>query len=498
MTHVTLDPKAATDDANKAGRTALDPWPPAEPATRRVLIAVAVIGVVGDAALRSDVVSYAGGSAAVVGSIALLATGRFRTRQSQALVVASGLFGIWLGLRTSPWLIPFDVFAVGLLLVLAAFVARSGNIFDLTPLAFARRGGESSIECFDVPGFLVAPTRGSRLGVIARGVGIAAPILAAVIALLASADRVFASLIGFDRLDATDVGAHVTYFIMAVLAAGAVVRVASSEVPLAGARPRRAIGEAEASVVLIALSAVLAVFGLAQLVDLVDAEDSVIGVEHAEYARSGFFQLLFVAAIVVLVVLGARAIAHPFGSVGGGRLRRFGVATCTLTLPVVAVSVVRLARYQDEFGLTMLRLYSTVAAVVIGVLLVLVALALGGVGGGRSWLPGAFVTVGLVALFGLNVANPEAIVARVNLERDDPIVAVDGRYLSALSDDAIPTIVARLDRLDGPGRTVLVTELCADRSRPSRGLAGHRSRGQADDALSALCSPLPFTPEIRG
>jgi hypothetical protein len=61
----------------------------------------------------------------------------------------------------------------------------------------------------------------------------------------------------------------------------------------------------------------------------------------------------------------------------------------------------------------------------------------------RGWSrPFAAMTVlsGFATLIGLNVANPELLVARVNLGRSTASQEVDYAYLSRLSGDAVPAV----------------------------------------------------------
>jgi hypothetical protein len=145
--------------------------------------------------------------------------------------------------------------------------------------------------------------------------------------------------------------------------------------------------------------------------------------------------------------------------------RRFAVLSCVvcgLTLLIVAVAVRRLALYSDAYGLTMLRLYCTIFAGWIGVVLVLLTAWLAGLRADRAWFPAAAAACGLAVLLGLNVANPEALVARTNLQRDAS-VETDTRYLtSELSDDAVPTIAELLPTLDADARRDVLGRLCGE------------------------------------
>jgi hypothetical protein len=62
---------------------------------------------------------------------------------------------------------------------------------------------------------------------------------------------------------------------------------------------------------------------------------------------------------------------------------------------------------------------------------------------------------GFVATLALNLVNPDALIARTNLDRPK----VDVGYLAGLSDDAVPALVAGLDRLEPAQRRYLAAAL---------------------------------------
>jgi hypothetical protein len=469
-----------------------------EPANRRVVFGIIAIGVTGDVALRSGFVTAGGAIAIVVVAAALLWSGRLVRVEARLLALAAPMFGVFLALRQSPWLIPFDVAAAVGLFVVASMFAHSGSLFDVSPLNFCERSLHGLAHSSVAPAFVAQPLRGRRSGAVLRGVLLAVPIVVVLVALLASADRVFATLLGLDSLDVGDVFAHVVLFCLAAWIGAAFLRVASANEPTPVGPMRRVLGALEAAIVLGAVGVLLGVFAVAQLLDAFGTAEHIVearNIDYAEYARSGFFQLLWVAGIVIVVVMSVRALTRSDGSGVSPMIVRLGVLNSALTVLVVAVSIKRLALYQDEYGLTMLRLYSTAAAYAIGVILVLVALTIAGVGAGRVWLPGAVVIVGLVALFALNIVNPEAYVARANLERSEPMLeseasgyrGIDRDYLLDLSPDAVPTIVARLDRLAPDARAHVIDALC-DRPATTRNwISFNRSTDRARAALDTIC-----------
>ena len=139
----------------------------------------------------------------------------------------------------------------------------------------------------------------------------------------------------------------------------------------------------------------------------------------------------------------------------------------------------------------MLRLFSFVFAVWIGVVLVLAGVALAGVGADRAWLVGVALAVGLTLLLGLNVANPEAVVVRHNVDRATRGQPVDPLYLAELSDDAVPALVRALPRLQEPERFAVLDAACAGEGSSFDGwAAANTSRRRAMDARRQVCRPV--------
>ena len=154
---------------------------------------------------------------------------------------------------------------------------------------------------------------------------------------------------------------------------------------------------------------------------------------------------------------------------------------------MVFVALRLLGLYQDAFGLTMLRLYSQVFAVWLGGVFVLLAASLAS-GNRRSWLPAMAAASGLVALLALNVANPEAIVVRHNVDFAESSGRFDPAYLAGLSDDAVPALVQALPRLQPEARAQVLAVVCATRP-PSPGFWGYNaSVDSATEARNQACA----------
>jgi len=202
--------------------------------------------------------------------------------------------------------------------------------------------------------------------------------------------------------------------------------------------PQFLLGMPEAFAILGGLTVVLMLFSVVSA-RCAFAPDSCIlpkGVTYSSYAREGFWQLLAVAAIVLMTVL---SVPHRAKATTLGLQQAVRVSASVLvaaTLPMLLSAVNRMMLYEDAYGFTRQRVLSQVVCVFVGLLLVWRALTL------WTW-PHRFA-VGVVAasvlvLAGFNAMNPDAFIARKNVERSG---FLDVGYLRALSADAAAVLRA--------------------------------------------------------
>src|ERR687885_652496 len=126
-----------------------------------------------------------------------------------------------------------------------------------------------------------------------------------------------------------------------------------------------------------------------------------------------------------------------------------------LLLAVVASALERLWIYQQEYGLTELRVYATALVLWLGIVLLWFC---GTVlrRRRRSFAVGALVA-GFAAVVAMNVLNPDALIARTNVARPH----ADVGYLARLSADATPTLLRALPSLPRPEQRRLAAALLA-------------------------------------
>ncbi|MET9512894.1 DUF4173 domain-containing protein [Streptomyces flavidovirens] len=288
-------------------------------------------------------------------------------------------------------------------------------------------------------------------------------------ALFASADAAFADLLGGLSPDVSVADGPWRTFLFAVGLLGALAAARTAAAPMRWdrleIRPGRARGRAEWALPLVVLNLLFAAFIAVQLAVLFGGYDKVLsetGLSYAEYARQGFWQLLWATLLVLLVI----ALALRFAPRGGDRDRalvRSVLGTlCVLTLVVVASALRRMDLYVDAYGLTRLRI--SVAAVELWLGLVIVLIMAAGVLGSR-WLPRAVAASAAAAVLAFGLISPDGLVAQQNVARYGDTGKLDVHYFQDLSADAVPA----LDTLPEPQRSCALVGIAGrlkDRNEP--------------------------------
>jgi Domain of unknown function (DUF4173) len=241
------------------------------------------------------------------------------------------------------------------------------------------------------------------------------------------------------------------------------------------------LGTTEVAIALGALNALFLAFVLVQFRYLFGGQGLVEARAHltyAEYARHGFFELLAVAVLVLLVLLAADALVP--GRKGGGALvfRCLCAGLLALVFVVMASALQRMRLYEHAYGLTQLRVYAVGIIAWLGVVFAWYGVTVLR-GRRRSFALGA-VVAGFAATAVLNLVNPDALIVRTNLDRS----RVDVPYVAGLSDDAVPAMLERLPTLRPDLRRALALELMRRSSGGGDWRSFNLARSRADRLLA--------------
>jgi len=181
------------------------------------------------------------------------------------------------------------------------------------------------------------------------------------------------------------------------------------------------------------------------------------GYTYAEYARRGFFELLIVAVLSMVMILGLNWITRRESK---RQIRSFN-SLSSLMVGFVLVMILsafrRMRLYESTFGYTELRLYGYLFMIWLALLMGWFLITL--------WKqPQNFAIGFLLATIGylatLNLLNPDAFVTRQNEARYQQTNDLDVAYLTTLSADAVPELIKALVLVRGDPQLV-TTPACA-------------------------------------
>ncbi|HEX6313405.1 MAG TPA: DUF4173 domain-containing protein, partial [Gemmatimonadaceae bacterium] len=380
-------------------------------------------------------------------------------------------------------------------------VVRVGVLCVAGPLGWGRGDPDPAVRA----------SRLARSGrTILRGALMALPALLLLGALLMSADEVFARMVRDTfQVDLEVLVQHVVVTaVFAWLTAGFLRALFVRDDEIMGYLrvPQPALAAAEVSVAVWILNLLFIAFMAVQLRYLFGGANLVEvtpGLTYAEYARQGFFELVATATLVVPILLVADWAAAGNATRSRAGLRGAAIVLVVLLLGVIASAAYRMRLYQQAYGLTEDRLYVSVFIVWLSVVLVWLVLTV--LRDRRERFALGSIMAGLMCIAGLYVVNPHGLIARVNLDRAVAGEQYDGKYLYALSADAVPVIVDRLQLLPEGERCSAVRMLRERWSGERRGgwrtwnLSDWRARRLvAPLVLPAVCPPVPAAEPAPG
>jgi hypothetical protein len=467
----------------------------ADRAPRRLIGIALAAGLTLELGLRGGVSNAVVAAGLVLVVLALITDGRVRRREARPLAVAALVPVAFLAVRASPWLAASNLGAAAALIGTSVLYSQSGSVLDATPGRLIERGlsalGRSAAVGTVVRAAVpdLAPRERDRLTRVALALLVTVPMLALLVTLLASADAVFASFLTPD-VGLGPIAGHA--FLTLVLAPMVLCLALAASAPVTDRDRSGGFGAVEVVTMLALAAVVLGLFVVSQLVALTDAGQRVVesaGLTPAEYARSGFFQLCWATGLLLGFLGLVRALATP-EALEQRPVRWLGAAVPALALGLVVVSLRRMALYDRAFGLTMLRLWVVGAAVWMGSVLVMTVVRNLGQGSGRRWLVAGAGVAALALVLVADIADPEAFVARHNIERARQGAELDGNYLASLSPDAVPTIAGAIEDADDPWEQDDLVVALECRHQEQGAAALNLAKARAAEARRDVCPTL--------
>ncbi len=442
---------------------------------RIALAAALIVGVAGDVLLRAGPwgTGFSLWVALVVGA-AIVTTWSGQRRiapLAMAFLAAAVLFGACLSLRDSPELRVLNIAGALIAMVMALLAGRGLRLGSASVVQYVSAVIVGARSAISAP--IMAATKGmgrptdrsARLAVrVLLAVLLAAPLLLLFGALLTAADPVFGHLVR--TAFGIDIGRLISHAVVITLlswsAGGYLLALLHRGGPPLEGTPRwlPTLGLIEVGIPMTALALLFVAFIGVQAGYLFGGEALVratVGLSFAEYARSGFFELVAASGLMIPVVIAADMLLRQDDPRTVRWFRRIARLQILCVGLIMGSALERLRIYYQAYGLTVDRLLA--GAVMLWVGFTLGWFAFTALRGRRMRFPLGPVIAGLVVLATVDAVNPEAVVVRVNVQRAIAGADLDVQYLSRLSGDAVPTLTTQADRLPSAMRRILITTL---------------------------------------
>ncbi len=286
---------------------------------------------------------------------------------------------------------------------------------------------------------------------VLRGLFLALPVVAVLAALLASADPVFNRILQdvLRIFDLERLPEYIFRFIYVMVFTYIFTGVLLFAIFPEPDEPRpdpnqpwkvRFLGSTETGVILGAVVLLFAVFVALQFRYLFGGQANITetGYTYSEYARRGFFELVWVAVLSLGLYIGLGAITRREAPAQERAFTLLSVALMALVLVILVSALNRLLLYEDAYGFTRLRTYTHIFIPWLAALLIAACILQ------AVRRPGHLGLAALLVLFGFGLTflalNVDALIARLNLQRARAGQELDAYLLRDLSADAVPTL----------------------------------------------------------
>ncbi len=192
-----------------------------------------------------------------------------------------------------------------------------------------------------------------------------------------------------------------------------------------------------------------------QLTYLFGGETNIInaGFTYAEYARRGFWELLAVSILSLLILLAS----EKYSGSESKKDKKFMIPALILITEVIIIIISafkRLSLYIDTYGMTSLRFYVAGFIILLLVLFVILAVKFVRSKGEQFFTFGTLLSVAAFLMI-VNIMNPDAYIIKSNIKHFEMTGKFDALYLEELSVDAVPGEIELYKKLQGEDKEAL-------------------------------------------
>ncbi len=310
------------------------------------------------------------------------------------------------------------------------------------PVETAAEVQDTAADSVEAP--VAKPKKESKLIYVGIGILVSIPLVIVIVALLCKADAVFKEAVDrlLELIDLENIIGVLLTIILTFAGAYANIRYLDEKSIRIQDKEHHVYEPVLAITVTSIITVIYLFFCGIQVVYLIFGNYLTLpdGYTYAEYAHEGFYELLTVCILNLVIVLVA---SYFFGE--SNALKVILTIICACTYIMIVSSAYRMYLYVREYDLTRLRVYVLYGLLVLAILLVGVIIYIY-----RESFPlfryGIAILTGAIII--LVYSHPTALIARYNIyQMTDRHSTVDIRHLTKLGTDAIPVIMENFDEL---------------------------------------------------
>ena len=331
--------------------------------------------------------------------------------------------------------------------------SRAGSLYsvgDVCYTAFALtfgRIGRGTWALFHRKGENGGRAVGRKTGFVLLGVALAIPVLCIVVPLLISSDAAFEGLLKKITVRSfwEVAGALILGLFLFILLFSQAFCAPDTNVKKREERDGRGVDPVVTASFSVAVSVAYVLYLISQLAYFFNAFSGILqeGFTVAQYARRGFFEMSAICVINLAVVFTVSLITRKKEGKVSAAVRLPSLFICLFSLLLIATALSKMVMYIGSYGMTQLRIYTSLFMVFLAVVFVFVILRL--FVRNTPYMKAVLVSAALI-ISAAGFADTDRVIAscNVNAYLDGRLPTVDMTTLENLDSDAVVPYVAML------------------------------------------------------
>ncbi len=194
------------------------------------------------------------------------------------------------------------------------------------------------------------------------------------------------------------------------------------------------------------LNIIYIIFDIIQIKSLILHQVS-MNISYAEYARQGFFQLMFVSVINITIILISKLYEDKEKINNNRYTNVMSFIMIVLTFIIIVSSFLRMNMYESEYGYTLLRLLVYFALISESIALIPTCIY---IFNSKFKVAKYYIIIAIIGYTILNYSNVDYIIAYRNINRYYENDKIDIDYLENYNTDNISLLIELYNKVDDP------------------------------------------------